>query len=216
MVVEIDNIELNFDTKRILHGIYLKAETGSVTGILGRNGSGKTCLLRILFGDLIPKYKNIRIDGIFQKRRLFKTNRIAYLPQHKLLPSDFKLSEAFKLFNTNWTNFVQHFNFFEKYIHSRIKDLSSGERRVVEAYLILSSGKEIILLDEPFSFIAPLYVEKFKVLIEEAKKEKAIIITDHFYKDILDISDCIYFLKNGNSKLIVSRDDLENEGYLTS
>ena len=216
MILEIDNIELSFDTKRILYGIYLKAETGCVTGILGRNGSGKTSLLRVLFGDLSPKYKNIRINGTFQKRRLFKTNKVAYLPQHQLLPNNLKLRDAFKLFETAWTDFTHHFSSFEKYIHSRIKDLSSGERRVVEAYLVLSSKKEIILLDEPFSFVAPLYVEKFKFLIQKTKKVKTIIVTDHFYRDILDVSDNIYFLKNGYSKLIRSKDELEDEGYLRS
>lgn len=214
MTLEIDNIELSFDTKRILYGVYLKAETGSVTGILGRNGSGKTCLLRVLFGDLGPKYKNIRINGAFQKKRLFKTNRVVYLPQHQLLPNDLKLWDAFKLFETDWTGFIGHFSSFEKYLYSRIKDLSSGERRVVETYLILSSGKEIILLDEPFSFIAPLYVEKFKFLIHEVKKDRAIIVTDHFYRDIFDISDNIYFLKNGYSKLIHSDKELIDEGYI--
>ena len=49
MILEIDNIELSFKNKRILNGIYLKAETGKITGILGSNGSGKTSLLNIMF-----------------------------------------------------------------------------------------------------------------------------------------------------------------------
>ena len=63
MILEIDSVELSFDEKKILYGIYLKIETGKVTGVLGRNGCGKTSLLRILFGDLNPKYKNVRVDG---------------------------------------------------------------------------------------------------------------------------------------------------------
>ena len=63
MILEIDSIELYFKQVRILHGIYLKAETGYVTGILGSNGSGKSCLLSIIFGNLQPKYKCIRINN---------------------------------------------------------------------------------------------------------------------------------------------------------
>lgn len=62
MFLEIDNIELYFKNKRILNGIYLKAETGKTTGILGRNGCGKSSLLDIVFDNLKPKYKLIRID----------------------------------------------------------------------------------------------------------------------------------------------------------
>ncbi|NJB72527.1 ABC-type multidrug transport system ATPase subunit [Saonia flava] len=214
MILEVDNIELSYNDKKIIHSIYLRAETGKITGILGRNGCGKTTLLRIIFGDLLPKYKNIRIDGTYQKSKLFTKNIIGYLPQNKLLPNSLKLSKAFKWYQLNWEQFTGTFTSFKKYKNLKINELSSGELRVIETYLTLCSSKQIILLDEPFSFIAPIYIEKFKSLMESLKKEKLIILTDHFYRDILEISDSIYFLKNGYSKLIVTREDLENEGYL--
>ncbi|WP_273566196.1 ATP-binding cassette domain-containing protein [Maribacter halichondriae] len=214
--MEIDNIELSFGEKKILYGISLKAETGKVTGILGRNGSGKTCLLRILFGDLKAKYKNIRKDGKYQKRNLFQSFNAAYLPQHQLLPGKLKLNKAFRLFQTDWSTFIAYFDSFEKYVNARVAELSSGELRIVETYLVLCSNREVILLDEPFSFIAPLYVQTFKSIINEKKQTSVIVITDHFYRDIIDISDTVYFLKNGRSKLINNKSDLENEGYLST
>lgn len=214
LILEIDSIELSFDQKKILYGVYLKSETGKVTGILGRNGCGKTCLLRILFGDLKSKYKNIRIDGKHQRRKLFKSNLVAYLPQHKLLPNNLNVKKAFQLFKVDWKAFVETFDSFKIYLNSKTNELSSGELRVIETYLILNSGKKIILLDEPFSFIAPIYIEKFKSLILEKKKNTTLLITDHFYREILDISDTIYLIKNGSSKLIQSKSDLENEGYI--
>jgi len=214
LILEADNIELSFDNKKILYGVYLKAETGKITGILGRNGCGKTSLLRIIFGDLNAKYKNIRINSTYQKKDLYKTDLIAYLPQHQLLPQNIKLSKAFKLFNVAWDDFTELFESFQKCASTSIDKVSSGELRVIETYLILNSNKKIILLDEPFSFIAPIYIEKFKVIIEEKKKKSAIIISDHFYRDILDISDTVYFIKNGYSKIITSKEDLENEGYI--
>ena len=216
MILEADSIELSFDEKKILYGVYLKAEKGKVTGVLGRNGCGKTCLLRIIFGDLKPKYKSIRLDGKHVQKSLFSTNKIAYLPQRKLVPNSFSLKRAFNLFGQSWAEFIIHFESFSHYKNSKCNELSSGELRVVETYLILNSGKEIILLDEPFSFIAPLYVEKFKSLIHEKKHNSTIIITDHFYREILEVSDSIYFLKDGNTKLIKSQADLEYEGYISS
>ena len=214
MILEIDSVELEFDGKKILYGIYVKSEIGKVTGILGRNGSGKTCLLRILFGDLQPKYKNIRINGKCLPKPLYQKGTIGYLPQYPLLPKNTKLDLVFKLFDVSWPTFISHFDGFKKYGNARIKDLSSGEIRVIEAYLILMSTKEIILLDEPFSFIAPLFVEKFKALINEVKKTSIIILTDHFYKDIMEVSDTTYLLKNGCSKEIVKKEELVREGYL--
>ncbi|MEO1011733.1 MAG: ATP-binding cassette domain-containing protein, partial [Bacteroidota bacterium] len=179
-MLEVDSVELSFGNQKILYGLYLKAETGKVTGILGRNGSGKTSLLRIIFGSLEPKYKNIRIDGVYQKGKLFRKGEIAYLPQHQLLPNSLTLSQAFRLYGQEWEVFTAHFEAFSPYQKKRTHELSSGELRIVETYLTLFSGKEIILLDEPFSFIAPIYVEKFKNLIHKLNKNTAIIITDHF------------------------------------
>ncbi len=216
MKLELDNIELSFDARKILSGIYLHGETGKVTGILGRNGCGKTSLLRILFGSLNPKYANIRLNGVHQKKKLFKTSKIAYLPQHKLLPNYITIRETFTIFNLDWNDFIRLFQSFERHQKEHIKHLSSGELRLLETYLILNSKKEIILLDEPFSFIAPIYIETIKTIINQKKKESIIIITDHFYQDIMDISDPLYLLKDGYSKLITSREELIQEGYLSA
>tara|TARA_R110001583_G_scaffold91915_2_gene233974 strand:+ start:483 stop:1148 length:666 start_codon:yes stop_codon:yes gene_type:complete len=215
LILEIDNIELSYGEKKILYGVYLKGENGKVTGILGRNGSGKTSLLRIIFGDLPSKYRTIRIDGKNQNKNLFKKGKIAYLPQHRLLPKNIKLSIAFSLFSLNWNEFTNIFESFNIYRNTMSGNLSSGELRVVETYLILCSDKDIILLDEPFSFIAPIYIEKFKSLIETRKKRSIILITDHFYREIMSVSDSIYLLKNGYSKLISSEKELMNEGYIS-
>ncbi len=216
MILEIDNTELSFGLRKILYGIYLKAETGKVTGILGRNGCGKTCLLHILFGTLRAKYSHVRIDGIHQKKQLFKSNKAILLPQHRLLPSNISLRKTFDLFNADWSLFIEHFSSFEKYRGEKAANLSFGELRLLETYLVLSSGKDIILLDEPFSFIAPIYIEKIRELITVFKKNSIIIVTDHFYKDIIEVSDTVYFLKNGHSKQVHSLSALEDEGYLTA
>jgi len=214
--LELDNIELSFDARKILSGIYLHGETGKVTGILGRNGCGKTSLLRILFGSLNPKYANIRLNEVHQKKKLFKTSKIAYLPQHKLLPNFMTLGEAFTICNVDWNDFIGLFHSFARYQKEHIKHLSSGELRLIETYLILNSKKEIILLDEPFSFIAPIYIKTIKTIINQKKKESILIISDHFYQDIMDISDTLYFLKDGYSKLITSKVELIQEGYLSA
>lgn len=214
MKLELDNIELSFNERKILSGIYLHGKTGEITGILGRNGCGKTSLLRILFGNLNAKYGNVRIDGLHQKKKLYKSGKVAYLPQHNLLPKQMKVNEAFHQFNVNWDEFVLLFNSFETYWKSPVIRLSSGELRLLETYLILNSNKQIILLDEPFSFISPLYIDVIKTILVKKKETSIIIITDHFYEVVLALSDHLYFIKNGCSKLVVSKSQLQQEGYL--
>lgn len=214
MILEIDNIELSFGEKKILRGVYVRAENGKVTGILGRNGSGKTSLLNILFGSLRPKYKSIRIDGNFKKNPLFLRNQVAYLPQHKLISKNMRVRTCFTLFNVDWTTFIETFEHFRQFHNHYTSELSGGELRLLETYLILNSEKNIILLDEPFSNLAPLYVSKIKDIIQRKKKDKIILLTDHLYEEILSLSENLYFLKNGCSKLIQNAEDLKNEGYL--
>ena len=214
MILEIDNVELNFNSKRILSGIYLKAETGTVTGILGSNGCGKSCLLNIIFGNLQPKYKLIRIDGKSVLKPLYLTKLVKYLPQHLFLPK-LKLSTIFKLFNVSWEDFVLEFPMFSKYAKIKINRLSGGEQRIVEIYLILKSDSKIVLLDEPFSHLAPLQIEGIKKIITQEKQHKAILITDHMYLHIIETSDEIYLLKNGCSKKIEKLNELEDYKYLS-
>ena len=215
MILEIDNVELYFKEKRILNGIYLKAETGKITGILGSNGCGKSCLLKIIFGDLNPKYKLIRIDNSPILKPLYQTQLIAYLPQHYFIPKRLKVKTVFKLFNVDWKVFINTFESFSIYKNLIFNKLSGGEQRLLETYIILKSKHKIVLLDEPFSHLSPLYIEKIKTLISKEKEKKAIIITDHMYRHIVDVSDRIYLLKNGNTKLINDLKELEDYKYLS-
>ncbi len=216
MIFEIDNVELYFKEKRILNGIYLKAETGKVTGILGSNGCGKSCLLNIAFGNLRSKYKLISVDGKPILKSLYKTKLVGYLPQYNFIPNSIKIKNAFKLFNVSWHDFITIFETFQIFKNSKINKLSGGERRLIETYIILKSDKKIIFLDEPFSHLAPLYIESIKTLISEEKEHKIIIITDHMYRHIIDISNNIYLIKNGNTKLINDLKELEDYKYLTT
>ncbi len=216
MIFELDNVELYFKNKRILNGIYLKAETGKVTAILGRNGCGKSSLLDIAFGNLKPKYKLIRIDNKVLLKPLYASGFAKYLPQYNSMPSGMKLSFIFKLFNINWITFIESFESFSIYKHSKFKALSGGERRLIETYIILKTGSQLVILDEPFSHLAPLHIETIKQLIAEEKKHKAILISDHMYQHIIDASDTIYLLKNGTTKKIENLIELETYNYLSS
>ncbi|MFK7831788.1 MAG: ABC transporter ATP-binding protein [Winogradskyella sp.] len=215
MIFELDNVELYFKNERILNGIYLKAETGKVTAILGSNGCGKSSLLNIAFGNLKPKYKLVRIDNKPLLKPLYNTGIAKYLPQYHFIPDDMKLSFVFKLYNLDWTNFTSHFKAFSIYENLKFKALSGGERRIIETYVILKSKSKIVFLDEPFSHLSPLHIESVKDMIAEEKKEKAIIISDHMYQHIIEASDTIYLLKNGTTKRIGKLNELEDYRYLS-
>lgn len=214
--LEIDNVELNFDTKEILNAIYFKAEKGKTTGVLGSNGSGKTSLLRILFGELQPKNKLIRIDSKPFLKPLYKKGFIKYLPQFHIIPQNLSLQSGFNFFNASLIDFLVDFPNFKSKEKLKISQFSGGERRLIETYIILKSDAEIVLLDEPFSHLAPLYIQKLKEVMKTEKHDKMIIITDHLYKDILEASNTLYLLKDGWSRLVKSPEELIQYNYVNA
>jgi ABC-type multidrug transport system ATPase subunit len=215
-VLEIDNIELSYGTTEILNAIYFKAKKGKITGILGSNGSGKTSLLRILFGELKPKNKLIRIDNIPVLVPLYKKGFIKYLPQFHIIPQNLTLEKGLNYFDVSIADLLTDFPNFKTQQGNHFFEFSGGERRLIETYVLIKSKAEIVLLDEPFSHLAPLYIQKIKKLLASEKENKIIIITDHLYKEILEVSDTLYLLKDGWSRLIKSPKELILYNYINT
>ena len=119
-----------------------------------------------------------------------------------------------QLFKVNWMVFINEFEEFMDFKNFKFKNLSGGQRRLIETYIILKSKSKIVFLDEPFSHLAPLHIERIKTIIEEEKTRKAILITDHMYQHIIEASDSLYLLHNGSTKLINTLTELEDYKYL--
>ena len=212
-ILEVDSVILEFGNKRVLQDVYLKCETNHITGLLGRNGSGKSCLMNIMDGKLQPLNGSVRLNHKVLLSNARKPEELMYLPQFEYIPRFLKLKRIFRNFNLDFSSFVDKFPEFEKHYTSRIGILSGGERRMVEIYLIISSDAKFCLLDEPFSHIMPLHIEKIKELIKIESVTKGILITDHLYEHIVDICDEIYLIKDGKTHLIGELEDIESLGY---
>jgi len=211
--LEVDGVILEFDSKRVLQNVYLKSETGKVTGLLGRNGTGKSCLMKIIYGELLPNDSSIRLDGKPIYNEFRNPTDIMYLPQGHFIPKSLTIKTIFKHFQLDFSDFITEFPEFKKLYKERFKNLSGGEQRILEIYLILASDSKFCLLDEPFSQIMPLHLETIKRLILKEKRDKGIIITDHLYKHILDICDELYVIDEGKTYLTKGLQDLETLGY---
>ena len=213
-LLEIDSVILEFGSKRILQDVYLKSETGRVTGLLGRNGTGKSCLMKIMFGELIPIDKSIRINGnsLYTSYRSPKDMR--FLPQNRFIPDSFTIRRIFNDFDLDFSDLITNFPEFEQHYKSKLINLSGGERRIIEIYTILVTQTKFCMLDEPFSQVMPVHADKIKKLILREKANKGIIITDHMYKYVVDISDDLYVISDGKTHLTKSIEDIETLGYV--
>jgi lipopolysaccharide export system ATP-binding protein len=215
LTLKIDSVQLAFNERKILQDVYLECKQGEVIGLLGRNGSGKSSLLKIVFGTLSPSYKHVSIDSnVIQYGYL--NNRIAYLPQHNYLPRGIKISRlANVLIDPQYWLEFSNLSIYCDHRNKNAEQLSGGELRQLEMLMILYSKADFILLDEPFTHITPIQADYFKSIIQTIAQNKGIIITDHQYNDVLDISDQVILLTNGCTKRINSVDDLITYNYLS-
>ena len=211
--LEIDSVILEFGNKRILQDVYIKIETGKITGLLGRNGSGKSCLMNIIYGKLIPAEKHVRLNKKYNPKKHFSKETLTYLPQFSFIPKSLTIERIFKDYRIDFNSFLVHFPEFEKYYKTKIKLLSGGEQRIIEIYAILVSDTKFCMLDEPFSQVMPKHIETIKEIIVSEKERKGIIITDHMFEHITDICDELYVIKDGQTILTKDIEDIEKLGY---
>ena len=214
--LEIDSVILEFGRRRILQDVYLKCETGKITGLLGRNGSGKSSLMKILYGELNPDNKSVRMNDSAWLDAYRSPDDIRYLPQHNFIPPHLSVRRILNDFELSIDDLILDFPEFKKHSKSKIKNLSGGEKRIFEIYTILVSSSKFCLLDEPFSQVMPIHVEAIKKIISREKSNKGILLTDHLYKHILDICDDLYVISKGKTHLTSSTEDLVTLGYIRS
>lgn len=206
-------MRLLFDERLILSDVYMKIETGDNVGLLGRNGCGKTCLMRGVYGTLECE-KSVIIDNISVYEAYKKPSLIRYLPQHHFIPKYLTLKRVFRDFAVDFERFTEFFPVFQLRENTKIGHLSGGMHRLVELYVIIKSDAKFILLDEPFTHINPVQIETIQSIIDEERSCKGFLITDHLFKRIQESCNQVYLLLNGKIHYVENEDDLKKLGYI--
>ncbi|WP_407427334.1 ATP-binding cassette domain-containing protein [Arcticibacter sp.] len=211
-MLEVDSVALAFGSKDILSGCYICCNRGEVVGLLGRNGCGKSSLLKVIFGTLRPQFKHLTLEGKIISRS-YLGGTIAYLPQDNFIPRFLRVKDV--LSECSHTLVTPEIS--QKYAElqkMKLANISGGERRFLECLWILSRPAEYFLLDEPFSEIAPYQVEVLQDIIRCLGKTKGIILTDHMYQPLLEISNRIVLLHNHAAYNIREEEDLVLYQYI--
>lgn len=214
-LLEIDSVVKTFDMHVVLTDIYLKCQTGDIIGMLGRNGTGKSTLMKILFGTLNADRKFIRIDGKVYNQPYKTINEICYLPQDSFLPKHMSIEKTIELYlgENQVANFMDD-SILQKLNTSKISHLSGGELRYLEIKLLLNTDCKFLLLDEPFNGVSPILVGEIKKLILKTSEFKGIILTDHDYRNVLDVANQFCLIYDGGIKRITDKQELVRWGYI--
>jgi ABC-type multidrug transport system ATPase subunit len=213
--LHIDSVTKSYGSRTILKDIYLSCETGKIVALIGGIGSGKSTLLQIIFGTMKGDSQFIKFNDQVLTKQSERKNKIAYLPQTLMFPKDIKIKNLISLF-CNEINTQKLFNsdLIQPVLNRTMRNLSGGERRMVEVLTIIHSDADFILLEEPYSGLSPILKEKIMNMIMELSQEKGFIISDFNVEEAIKISDEFYLLSNTSLKQMKDLKELQQHYYL--
>lgn len=205
-ILEVDSIQKHVNKDFSLSDIYLRCETSEIIGIFGRNGSGKSLIMKIIFGTEKADHKFLRINDKCINEPYKLSDNVVYLPQNSFLPKNIYVQKIIKLYlDKDCIKDFQDDEIIQKINTLKIHELSGGELRYLELKLLLKSKAKFILLDEPLNALSPLLREKAVELITNEKSTKGIIITDHDFNNLYSITTKNYLMHKASLKKITSK-----------
>jgi branched-chain amino acid transport system ATP-binding protein len=206
-MLKISDIHTYYGDSHILQGISLSMESGQVVGILGRNGMGKTTLIRSIIGFTPPRRGRV----LFKERDVtgWPSNRVVSLglglvPQgRRVFPSltvDENLAVAAKRNGGPWTSarVMELFPRLRERRENRAGKLSGGEQQMLAIARALMTNPELLLMDEPTEGLAPLLVREVGGVIENLKSQGlSILLVEQNLPLALRVSDQVHVLSRG-------------------
>jgi branched-chain amino acid transport system ATP-binding protein len=206
-MLEIRDIHTYYGDSYILQGISLSMESGQVVGILGRNGMGKTTLIRSIIGFTPPRQGHV----LFKEREItaWPSNRVVTLglglvPQgRRVFPSLTVLENllvANKRNGGRWTveRVMELFPRLRERRGNRAGQLSGGEQQMLAIARGLMTNPELLLMDEPTEGLAPLLVREVGRVIENLKSQGlSILLVEQNLPLALRVSDHVHILSRG-------------------
>jgi ABC-type lipopolysaccharide export system ATPase subunit len=212
--LEVDSVIKSFGERWILTDVYLCCRPGDIIGLFGRNGTGKSTLLKIIFGTMAGERSFVRINGKVQTRQAFRSGEIAYLPQHAFLPPELKIMDLIDLYLPNMDKkFFLADPFLFKSRNMKTGELAGGVRRYLEIKLILNLSATYVLLAEPFNGLSPIAAESVRQQIQVSSRERGIVLTDHNFREVHKVVNRIMLLDDCYLKEVKKPEELIPFGY---
>jgi ABC-type branched-subunit amino acid transport system ATPase component/ABC-type branched-subunit amino acid transport system permease subunit len=204
MLLDARGLAAGYGGGRILDGVDLRIGEGEAVALLGRNGVGKTTLLRAIYGMLPVDEGTVQWDGkAIQNLRPFEINRlgISMVPEgRRLFPNLTVLDNLLIAVRKGGMPLEEIFELFPrlKMIQkSRAESISGGERQMVAIARALVAPSRLILLDEPFEGLAPAVVNEVMAAILKLRGRVAMVLVEHHAEQVLSIVDRAVVLVNG-------------------
>ena len=187
MHLELDNVSKNFKNQTVLENVNLKLESGKIYGLVGRNGSGKSVLLKIMTGLMEPSDGIIKYGGIPLKKGQYAKENLLLLAKINKKTGEERINEILKQVG------------LEPDSKKVYRKFSLGMKQKLAIAQAFMEEPKVLLLDEPMNALDEQSVQDMRIMFREYvnKKPAIMVITSHHKEDIEILCDQVYSIKNG-------------------
>ena len=214
-LLECKNVNKSFDNKKILDDVSFTIPEGRIVGLLGKNGVGKSTIIKLIndlltldSGEILFKGEKIGVDS---------KKCISYLPERTYLDKSMSVREAINYFEEFYTDFnkekaIKLLNDLNLDINSKIIKMSKGMQEKLQLILVMSREADLYILDEPLGGVDPATRDYIlDTILSNFKEGSSVIISTHLISDIERILDDVIFVDKGKIVLTSTADDLRDK-----
>ena len=218
-LLECIHLSKEFDNKKILNDINFKIPRGKIVGLLGKNGTGKSTLIKLINDLLTPTSGEILING---KNPGVESKRIiSYLPERSYLDKGMLVKDVIKFFSIFYEDFDSEkayklLNVLELDKDMKLTKMSKGMQEKVQLILVMSRKADLYILDEPLGGVDPATRDYIlDTILSNFNEGASVIISTHLIADIERILDEVIFIDKGKIVLTGSADEIRKKKHLS-
>ena len=190
-----------FDDKLVLDDVNLKIPRGKIVGLLGKNGTGKSTLIKLINDLLTPTTGEVLING--KSPSVESKKIISYLPERTYLDKGMFVKDVIKFFEEFYDDFdsskaYELLGKLELDKDMKLTKMSKGMQEKVQLILVMSRKADLYILDEPLGGVDPATRDYIlDTIINNYNENGSILISTHLISDIEKVLDDVLFIKNG-------------------
>lgn len=189
----LENLSFGFGTKQIFTDVNMQFPVGKVTGVVGKNGVGKTTLFRTMKGIYKPQSGAI----LNEAQVALKGSEIGFLPTDPFFYPFMKGGEYLELVLGKRKSYKALADLFELPLDELVQNYSTGMKKKLAFAGVMGKDRKILILDEPFNGVDLQSNLVLRNLITDQKQSKALIVSSHILQSMLDLCDQIYYISEG-------------------
>ena len=214
-LLECINLNKSFGSKKVLDDINVIIPKGKIIGLLGKNGTGKSTLIKLINDLLTPDSGRILVNG--KEIGIDSKKIISYLPERTYLDKSMTVSKVIEYFSDFYDNFDSQkarklLNDLGLDVEQKLSSMSKGMQEKVQLVLVMSRKAQLYILDEPLGGVDPATRDYIlDTILTNFNEGASVIISTHLISDIERILDEVIFLDKGKIVLQGNSDDIRNK-----